>query len=681
MRQQTGDRPGRECGDRGPCRPSPSILGDSAGPACEMRIPEDTIEAIRSASDVVDVVAEYVQLRQRGANHFGLCPFHAEKTASFSVNPGLGIYKCFGCGVAGDVFDFIKAVERVEFSDAARILAERAGITIPDEQGPGDASPNEAVYHALRFAARYYHEQLTHAPEGKKALAYLRERNLGASVIQRFGMGYAPDAWDALAKAAEAEHVGVRVLEQAGLVVPRRGIAGFYDRFRDRLIFPIISHVGKVVGFGGRILSAASDQPKYINSPETLVYHKGQVLFGLYQAKQAIRRTGEAILVEGYTDVAAMHQAGIENVIATSGTALTLEQVRLLRRYAQRIVLLYDADAAGDAATVRGLELLVESGLAPHAVSLPEGDDPDSFVRSKGGAGFSAYLQENRQDFVTFRYGIARRAGFVDTPDGQAEAVGSLLDLILLVDDPVAQESYLQRSSEVTGMPVATLWRGLDKRRSGRGRADRRGSREKSHGNAVLSARPAEPAPSTSAHSESGALSLPSEEALIRLMLEQGSWMIEFILSHMNLEEFSDGIPRRSVEGILAVYDDGAFDLQQLLRSDGASDVRSYLLSVLTDRESPSENWARKKNISVPRFNENALEAAAGAMTQLKLLRVQVEIERLKHQMLRAQQEGSDVEALQRERLRLHVLRKQIEAREFIQWPEYAADGSDANTA
>ncbi|HMB90674.1 MAG TPA: DNA primase, partial [Rhodothermales bacterium] len=252
-----------------------------------MIIPDHKIEEIRAASDIVDVVSDYVRLKKRGSNHFGLCPFHNEKSPSFSVNPSMGIFKCFGCSAGGDVFQFIMRIESHSFPEAARMLAERAGIPLPEhDEEREQSSEMESIYHALRFAARFFYDQLTTTNAGKPALDYLTGRGFSPKTIKKFGLGYAPDQWDALLKEAERKHVDAETLEKAGLVLSRKDNSGYYDRFRGRVIFPIFSHVGKVLGFGGRILEADSDQPKYINSPETKVYNKSRVLYGLYHGKQ-----------------------------------------------------------------------------------------------------------------------------------------------------------------------------------------------------------------------------------------------------------------------------------------------------------------------------------------------------------------------------------------------------------
>ena len=630
-----------------------------------MLIPDDKIEEVRSASPIVEVVGDYVQLKKKGSNYFGLCPFHAEKTPSFSVNPGLDIYKCFGCGVAGDVYQFVMAIERTGFVEAVRFLADRAGIELPQE-GPdeGRSSESDAIAHALRFAGRFYYHCLTSDPSGQPALRYLRERGFAAASIKHFGVGFAPDRWDALLSEATESKFTTDVLQKAGLIVPRKGGSGYYDRFRGRIMFPIFSHSGKVVGFGGRILDASEDQPKYVNSPETPVYRKSSVLYGLFQSKQAARAADEVYLVEGYTDVISLHQAGVENVVASSGTALTPDQVRLLARYVQRVVLIYDADAAGEAASMRGLELVLQEGLAAYAVALPPGTDPDSFVREKGGAEFTAYVKKHRQDFVSFRYDLARRSGALETPEGRTDTIGQLLELITGIEDPLAQETYLQRVAEVSAMPQTTLWRALEQRRQAHGTSGQRAPER--------APRRARPQDASAAVQPAGvpreANVLPAEEALVRLMIEHGSRMVEFVLGHMSLQEFSIGLPRSAVSMLLQRYEEGALHPGKMPDVPD-EELRRFIAGVMTDRDAPSENW-RRRNINVPRLNEDALEAAAGAMTRLKLRHVQQEIERIREATFQVQEAGGDVTELQREGMALHGLRKQIERKEFIQWPE-----------
>ncbi|HLA63537.1 MAG TPA: DNA primase, partial [Rhodothermales bacterium] len=316
-------------------------------------ISDDKIAEVRAASDLVEVVSDYVRLKKQGGRFVGLCPFHNERSPSFSVDPKNNLYHCFGCKAGGDVFTFVIEKEGVGFLDAIRLLAERAGIALPEEEAPSpEATEKESMLAALRFAARFYFEQLG-TDGGKRAREYLAGRGFTRESVKTFGIGYAPDGWDGLLAAATRAGHKPEILERAGLVRARQGGGGYYDVFRDRVLFPILSPVGKVLGFGGRTLPGARPMPdgaepaKYINTSETPVYHKAEVLYGLKQAKTAIRAAEEAVLVEGYADVVALHEAGVQNVVAASGTALTVQQVRLLRSYARTVVLLYDADNAG----------------------------------------------------------------------------------------------------------------------------------------------------------------------------------------------------------------------------------------------------------------------------------------------------------------------------------------------
>ncbi len=631
-----------------------------------MYFSDETIDTVRSTSDIVDVVGDYVRLKKRGSNYFGLCPFHSENTPSFSVNPDMGIFKCFGCGAGGDVFQFLMRLEGMSFPESIRALAEKAGLELPEE-GEADQErigETEAIYSALRFAARFFYHELTQTQEGRPAIAYLRDRGFSKTTIKKFGLGYAPDRWDALLKAAEAKHVAADVLEQAGLIVERKGASGYYDRFRGRLIFPILSHVGKVLGFGGRILDASSEQPKYINSPETRVYNKSRVLYGLYQAKHAIRQREEALLVEGYTDVIALHQAGIRHAVASSGTSLTREQVKLLGRYARRIVLVFDADAAGTGAAIRGIDVVLPEGLSVYIVELPPGEDPDSLAR-KDGASLEDYLGDHRSDFVTYLRDVARKEGKLDTPEGEAENMHAILEAIARMPDPLMRETYLRRASHVLDVPEGRLHQVLD----GLVRADRP---ERHHGS-TRAARPAHRAAGTTSvrtrrlQRRGKTTPLPEEKTLIRLMLEHGSSMVEFILGNMSLDEFTAGAVRTTVEQFLKQYETGTVDRRPFLEGAFGAGVQELVAEAAVIRHAPSENWERKQRITVPRLDEDPYETAGSAMTYLKLDRVEQAIEQKKQEHFEAQGRGEDVGAVQADIIELKKLQARIRRQEFLE--------------
>jgi DNA primase len=341
----------------------------------------DLAASVRSAGDIVELVSDYVLLKRAGSRYKGLCPFHQEKTPSFTVDPQAQLFYCFGCQQGGDLFRFVMLYEKVGFREALEMLARRFGVSLPD-RSRGEPGLRERILEANRLAEAYYRKQL-HDPEaGRRARAYLAERGLSRETIEALGLGYAPDRWEALRGHLLSKGFEPSELVAAGLVLAREDGRGGYDRFRDRLVFPIRDAGGRTVGFGGR--SLGDGEPKYLNSPETEAYRKGEHLYGFDRARGAIRREGYAVLVEGYFDLAALIQAGFEHAVATLGTALTPEQVRLLGRVTEKVVLSYDGDAAGSAATVRAVDLLLERGFEVRAAVLPAGQDPDDFLRSAG---------------------------------------------------------------------------------------------------------------------------------------------------------------------------------------------------------------------------------------------------------------------------------------------------------
>ncbi|MEM6647407.1 MAG: DNA primase [Bacteroidota bacterium] len=642
-----------------------------------MIIPDDKIEEVRSASDIVGVVGDYVRLKRRGSNFIGLCPFHNEKTPSFNVNPSLGIFKCFGCGAGGDVFSFVQRTESLGFVETVRLLAERSGIELPDEDNQDREAYNEteSIYHALRMAARFFYTNLTQHEAGAAALAYVKGRGITPASVKAFGMGYALSSWDGLMKAAEANQISAEVLEKAGLIIPRSDGSGHYDRYRGRVIFPIFSHVGKVLGFGGRIMQPDPNQPKYINSPETKVYHKSRVLYGLYQGKQAIRREEEVILVEGYTDVIALHQAGVQNVVASSGTALTPEQVKMVGRYAKKIVMLYDADAAGAKAAIRGIDIVLEQGLTAYAVSLPGGEDPDSYVQTHGGEAFREYVKTQRLDFVRFKYTLAQRSGTFDTPEGAAEAQRGVIETIARIPDPLMRETYMRTASDVLRVPDSYLYPVLERAVRERSRKrSRERYREPEPPPQAPPPRPFAPIPDDAPHNvevieaPAHAEPKPEEKALLRMMLEHGMEMVEFVLSYMGVDEFTLGPSRTMVEQFIRMYEDDAIDTKTLFDGTHGRGVQQLAAEVSMTRYEPSKGWEEKVNVTVPRLDENAREAAISAMKLLKLDRVDEAIEAVKLQQHRNALQGDALMANLTRIMDLQKLRDQIKQGVFLEW-------------
>lgn len=422
--------------------------------AVAARISQELIDQVRAANDIVDVISERIQTRKAGRNYRALCPFHQEKTPSFNVSPERQIYHCFGCGVGGNVITFLMEYEKLTFPEALRELADRAGISLPRRSEQG--AEEDPIYEANRVAARFFRECLA-GDRGAEARAYVRTRGLRDETLKLLEIGYAPAGWDALLKAAAREGIPSALLEEAGLVI-RRDDGGWYDRFRDRLVFPLMLPGGRVAGFGGR--SLGDQEPKYLNSPETRVYHKGRYLYGLAQARTALRATREAVLVEGYMDLASLHEAGFTNAVASAGTALTPDQAKAIAKLADKVFVAYDGDAAGTAAAVKAAELLVALGLKVRLVRFPDGSDPDSFVRTSGPAAFREALS-GALDFIDFVVALHPPR----TPEAREAAARGLLETVARIEDPLKADLMLEKIASVLSIGRAALSRACDARR------------------------------------------------------------------------------------------------------------------------------------------------------------------------------------------------------------------------
>jgi DNA primase len=415
-----------------------------------MRIPTGFADQVRHQLDIVRVVSDYVTLKRRGANYLALCPFHHEKTPSFNVHPGKQIFKCFGCGRGGDVFRFVMELEGCSWPEAVRLLAEKHGIPIPQspdrpeliEAAEKERQWRDTLFQINRWAVEFFQDQLK-SPEGRHALDYLNRRGLQAETIRQMGIGYAPQSWDSLSAHLRRRRVPEEQIVRSGLVVLRDDGRGNYDRFRGRVIFPIADAQDRVIAFGGRSMETdapekgvGSTGPKYLNSPETAVYTKGRHLFGLSHAREAIRQAGCAVLVEGYFDFLIPFQSGIHNVVASLGTALTEAQISLLKRYAGKIVVCFDPDPAGRAAAMRSLQMLVQYGFDVHVMVLPQGQDPDSFIRQSGAGEYGRLLSQapGYLDFV-----IAQVTAPIDLnqPANRAHALRDTLPYLAIIPDRI----------------------------------------------------------------------------------------------------------------------------------------------------------------------------------------------------------------------------------------------------
>jgi DNA primase len=417
------------------------------------RIPEEALQAIRTRVSILDVVSPHVALKRAGRNWTGLCPFHAEKTPSFVVNEERGSYHCFGCGAGGNAFRFLMEVEGRTFRDAAECLAERAGIRLElKPEGPEEKKRKEErdlLLEVLELAARYYRHQLVAGRAGGDARGYLVRREIADDASERFRLGYAPSGWDTLARYLKKKGVDLALCARAGLLAERKTGGGYYDRLRDRLVFPISDASGRVVSFGGRALGAGGEEPKYLNGPESTVFRKSETLYGLPQAQETLRKERRAILVEGYLDVVSLHARGCRAALATLGTSLTSDHVLALRRRVDEAVLVYDGDAAGRKAAFRSLSLFLGGGLACRAVLLPAEHDPDSFARAGGDLG--ALVAGAKPLFEEFLSDLGDRFE-LSRVEGKLAAVDALKQALEEVQDPLARELFARQASEALGV-------------------------------------------------------------------------------------------------------------------------------------------------------------------------------------------------------------------------------------
>ena len=428
-------------------------------------IPRETINQILETARIEDVVSEFVTLRKRGSNLIGVCPFHKEKTPSFNVNPARNIFKCFGCGKAGDSVRFIMEHEHYSYPEALRYLAKKYGIKIEErEQTPEEmAAQNERerMFNINNFAQNYFSNTMMNTDEGQSVgLAYFRERGFRDAIINRFQLGYCPNSGSAFTDFATKNGYDKDLLIKVGLTGSYEN--RLYDRYQGRVIFPIHNLTGKVIGFGGRILTSEKTKAKYVNSPESEIYNKSQTLYGIFFARNEISRLDNCILVEGYADVLSMHQAGIENVVASSGTSLTTEQIRMISRYTKNITMLYDGDAAGIHAALRGTNMILEEGMNVRIVVLPPEHDPDSFVQSNPIEYVTKYLADNAKDFISFKTNLLLKDAKND-PIKKAGVIKDIVETISVIPDPIYRATYVKECSRMLEVAEQTLMNELNK--------------------------------------------------------------------------------------------------------------------------------------------------------------------------------------------------------------------------
>jgi len=591
------------------------------------RIPKETVDQIIQQADIVEVVGDFVTLKKKGQNMWAPCPFHNEKSPSFSVSPAKGIYKCFGCGKAGNSVQFIMDVEGIGYVEALKYLARKYAIEIEEEASPElnqAQSERDSQYILSDFAKNYFHDILLNHEQGKSiGLPYFKDRGLSLPTIQKFELGYSLEAWDGLTAKALAQGFTLEFLESTGLTIVKEDKK--YDRFRARVMFPIHNISGRVVGFGGRTLKSNDKTPKYVNSPESEIYHKSDVLYGLHQAKQTIRSQDQCYLVEGYLDVLSLSQGGIENVVASSGTSLTEGQIKLIGRYTKNVTVLYDGDAAGIKASLRGIDLILEGGLNVNVVLFPDKEDPDSYIRKVGDTAFKAYIEAQAKDFISFKTELLSEEA-QQNPVKKAEAIRDTIESIAKIPDSIKRAVFLQRCSVIFGIEEQVLITEYNKLM--------RQERPKTATPAALEQPTTEPERTLTPQPEDkvtadDAILLHHEREIIRLLLNysnqklpEGESFVIYLLEQLEDVEFKIPIHARFVDLFREVVKQAPLISPDYFINFPDSEIRQEAIGLMTEKFELSENWETHQ-IFVPRETDMLQFAADTAVLRLKWRNIQ----------------------------------------------------------
>lgn len=618
-----------------------------------------TVREIIETARAEDIVGDFVNLRKRGTNLIGLCPFHNEKTPSFNVNPARNIYKCFGCGRGGDPVNFLMEHQQLSFPEALRWIANKYGIEIEEvelsEEQRAEQQLAESLFIANQFAMEYFQQQLFDTDRGRSiGLSYFKKRGFREETLRKFGLGYAPMGRDNFSKAAELAGHKKDTLEKAGLVKNNR------DFFRDRVMFTIRNLSGKVVGFGGRILQKDVKAPKYINTPETEVYNKSRILFGAYEAKQAIRRADECIITEGYTDVISLHQAGIENVVASSGTSLTVDQIRLIKRYTPNVKVLFDGDNAGIRAALRGIDLLLEQDLNVKIVLLPDGEDPDSYLQNVGLTAFQGYLEEQAEDFIFFKANLLLKDAGND-PVKRTALIKDIVGSIALIPDPLKRSLYVKECARLFGVDEQLLVGEVNKiiAQKIRKHQQKAAAREEAPfpsapppgvGEFMDAPPPPEPEKPTVQGDEY------QERDLVRLLLlfgdksfdeDNAQTVAQFILSNIDdvIDNFDSPIYQRIAKEIQVLIERGETPSIDHFMKHDTEELRQLAINVAATPYEFSENWEKKWDVVLNQKapDDNFIKDSSHGLKRFRLRKLSrlcdENIEKLKELMEQNEQE------------------------------------------
>ena len=619
-------------------------------------IDQETIQRIMDAARIEEVVSDFVSLKKRGANHIGCCPFHNEKTPSFYVSPSKGIYKCFGCGEAGDVVKFLMKHEHYNYPEALRWLADKYHIEIKEEELTDEQrqrqNERDGLFHVSEFAQKYFADLLFNDEMGRAVgLSYFHQRGMTDDIIRRFGLGYCLDEWSNFTDHARKNGYSDEVLEKTGLTIfkdasdqeadtPGRHRKS-YDRFRGRVMFPIYSISGRVLGFSGRILSSEKQAAKYVNSPDSDIYNKSRILYGLFQARQAIAKADKCYLVEGNVDVVSMHQSGVENTVASCGTSLTVEQIRLIRRYTRNVTVLYDGDSAGIKAALRAVDLLFAESMHVRLVLFPDGEDPDSYAQKYGSTALQNYLASHEDNFILFKTRVLLD-DVKDDPIRKAELLNETARSIALVADMLERGEYIRQCSHLLHVSEEALTASVAKAIA---QGVRKAAEESSRNEAPAASQPdlaATPAPSVA---PPAALSAPSpvERHLVRLLLNYGNHTLyqsvvqpdgtetqqpntvaQIIVGELQAEQmhFRHPLCQRIFEQCALMVDIGGRVDTARFRDSSDDALRSFAVTLMIDDYSLCEDSWKKKDIYPPKIEDNLLEDVRESLGTFKSIRL-----------------------------------------------------------
>jgi DNA primase len=629
-------------------------------------IPKDTVDKIIETSRIEEVVGDFVSLKRRGTSMIGLCPFHNEKTPSFHVSVGKGIFKCFGCAKGGDSVRFIMEHEKATYPEALRYLANKYSIEIaeventPEEQAVNDK--RESLYIVSAWAARFFQQQMLETDEGKSiGLSYFKERGFRDDIIKKFELGYSPDVWDALTQNGLSEGYNIQFLEETGLTI-RKENDKFYDRFRGRVMFPIHSFTGRVIGFGGRTLKTDKAVPKYVNSPESDIYHKSNVLYGLFFAKKSMRDEDNCYLVEGYSDVLSVHQAGIENVVASSGTSLTIEQIRMIGRFTKNITILYDGDDAGIKASLRGLDMILEEGLNEKIVLFPDGDDPDSYVQKFGSAAFKSHIEGSKKDFILFKTSILLRDAGND-PIKRAGIIREVVESIAKIPDGIKASVFVRECSSLLQIEERVLISEMNKIRLGKLKRDT---------NFNPQAVQPEPVQNPDILEQTGISDTDEaqEKEIVRLLLNYGhelvhwdditdTYIAPYIISNLADVTFEHPLCIQIIEEYKKQLENGELPSEQDFIKNSDHQIADLAIAMVSSPYILSENWYAKRKIYVKNEAENLRSTVLGGIFHLKKRKVDRILRKIRDE-IQAEQDADNQAILMRRYMQVKEVEKGI---------------------